>query len=259
MRAGERFRLDGQVVWVTGGGRGLGRQIARTLLELGAAVAISGRDGHAAQTAAQELAEATGGRAWGTAADVRDEAAVEAAVEAIERELGPVTALVNNAGTAWGAPAEATPQAAWDKVLATNATGAFLCSRAVGRRWIDRRRGGAIVNVASVAGLVGTPPEILDAVAYSASKGALIALTRDLAVKWARHGIRVNAVAPGFFPTRMSAAVLARAGEAIRARIPLGRLGGEDDLGGVVAFLLSPAAAYVTGVVVPVDGGLSAT
>jgi gluconate 5-dehydrogenase len=150
------------------------------------------------------------------------------------------------------------PLEAWQKVMEVNATGAFLCSREVGRRLIARGAPGAILNVASVAGLAGTPPEVLDAVGYTASKGALIAITRDLAVKWARYGIRVNAVAPGFFPTKMSQAVIERAEKAIARAVPLGRLGGETDLMGAAVFLLSPAAAYVTGQVVAVDGGMTA-
>jgi gluconate 5-dehydrogenase len=150
------------------------------------------------------------------------------------------------------------PLEAWHKVMETNATGAFLCAREVGRRLIERAAPGAILNIASVSGLRGSPPELVDAAGYSASKGAVIALTRDLAVKWARHGIRVNALAPGFFPTKMTAGVLAQAERQIARAVPLGRVGGDDELMGAALFLVSAAGGYVTGQVISVDGGMTA-
>jgi gluconate 5-dehydrogenase len=149
------------------------------------------------------------------------------------------------------------PLERWRQVLDVNATGTFLASQVAGRVMIAQGSG-TIINVASLAGLAGTPPEILSAVGYSASKGAVIAFTRDLAVKWARHGITVNAIAPGFFPTRLTDAVIRRSEEQIVAGIPLRRLGRPDDIKGLAVFLASPAAAYLTGQVIALDGGATA-
>ncbi|HEX5726150.1 MAG TPA: SDR family oxidoreductase, partial [Longimicrobiaceae bacterium] len=252
------FDLSGRVALVTGGGRGLGEQVAHTLAQAGAAVTLGSRDRGACEEAARELREAYGARALGLRLDVTDEAEVRAAVDEAERVLGPVDLLVNNSGTSWGAPAAEMPLAAWTKVMQVNATGTFLCTREVGRRLIERGAPGAVLNLASVSALAGSPPEVLDAAGYAASKGAVVALTRDLAVKWARHGIRVNALAPGFFVTRMSEVVIQRSEAYITDSIPLGRTGGDDELMGAALFLLSPAAAYVTGQVLAVDGGLTA-
>ena len=146
----------------------------------------------------------------------------------------------------------------WRSVLDTNVTGTFLMAQAAGYEMIRAGRGGCLVNIASIAGLVGTSHEVLDAIGYTASKGAIISLTRDLAVKWARHGIRVNAIAPGFFDTRMSAGVLERNRAEIERSVPMGRIGRTGELMGVAVFLASTAAAYVTGQVLAVDGGTTA-
>ena len=172
--------------------------------------------------------------------------------------LGRVDILVNNAGTSWGASPEDIPLEGWQKVIDVNLTGAFLFAQAVGRVLIAQGSGGKIVNVASVAAFRGAPSEAMNALPYNASKGGLVALTIDLAVKWARHDIHVNAIAPGWFPSDMSEKVLERAGDALLARVPLGRYGGPDDLKGAVAFLASPASDFVTGTTLVVDGGQSA-
>jgi NAD(P)-dependent dehydrogenase (short-subunit alcohol dehydrogenase family) len=172
-------------------------------------------------------------------------------------ELGRLDVLVNNAGTSWGAPAEETPLEGWQKVVDVNLTGVFLFSQAAGRAMIDGS-GGAIVNIASVAGLHGAPAEITNTVVYHATKGGVIAFTRDLAWKWARHGIRVNAIAPGWFPSDMANFVLNQHGGELVGHVPLGRFGGPDDLKGPVVFLASDASAYVTGHTLVVDGGQSA-
>ncbi len=206
---------------------------------------------------AQAELRAAGLDVTAVACDVTDEAAVEGLVADIVARHGALDIVVINAGISWGAPAEAMTTEHFRRVLDTNTTGTFLVSRAAARQMIPRGRG-AIVNTASITGLVGCSPEILRAVGYSASKGAVIALTRQLATEWARHGIRVNAIAPVFFPSRMSDAVIAHGGEQMIAGVPLGRLGNEGELKGVVLFLASDAASYVTGQVLAVDGGTTA-
>jgi len=216
----EKFRLDGKAALVTGGSRGLGLEAALALKEAGARVAVVARRA----SFFEEARKALGEDALYLEGDVRDEARLEAIAEEVEERLGPLTVLVNAAGVSWGAPSLEMPVEKVREVLEVNLVGAFLASRVAARRMKERGYG-KIIHIASVAGLKGEYPEVLDAVGYSASKGGLIALTRDLAVKWGRWGIRVNALAPGFFPTRMTEKVLPRAEAFLKATLPLGRPG----------------------------------
>ena len=253
MRVQDLFDLSGRTAIVTGGGSGIGRQMAEALAELGANIVLCARKVERCEQAAAELEE-LGVKAIGLRCDVREPGEVAAVVDRTLEELGGIDVLVNNAGTSWGAPAEETPLEGWQKVVDVNLTGVFLFAQAAGRVMLERGSG-SIVNIASVAGLHGSPAGRMDAVAYNAGKGGVIAFTRDLARKWAGRGVRVNAIAPGWFPSDMSKVLLDRFGEEFVTQVPLGRFGGPDDLKGAVGFLASPASAYVTGHTLVVDGG----
>jgi gluconate 5-dehydrogenase len=250
------FDLSGRTAIVTGGGKGIGRQMAEGLAEAGADIVVCARQADRCEQAAAEL-EQFGVRALGLGCDVRNPEQVAAVVARTASDFGGVDILVNNAGVVWGATPEDMPLEGWQKVVDVNLTGVFLFSQAAGRAMIEQG-GGSIVNIASVAGLHGAPPEIVNTVAYHATKGGVIAFTRDLAWKWASHGIRVNAIAPGWFPSDMANFVLERSSDELLRRVPLGRFGGPEDLKGPVVFLASAAAAYVTGHTLVVDGGQSA-
>jgi len=254
--ASRLFDLSGKTAIVTGGGKGIGRQMAEGLAEAGANLVLCARQAERCEQAAAELAQ-LGVKTLGLGCDVRDPDQVQAVVARTVADFGSVDILVNNAGTVWGATAEDMPLEGWQKVVDVNLTGVFLFSQAAGRVMIERG-GGSIVNIASVAGLHGAPPEIVNTVVYHATKGGVIAFTRDLAWKWAAHGIRVNAIAPGWFPSDMANFVLEHAGQELVRRVPLGRFGGQEDLKGPAVFLASDAAAYVTGHTLVVDGGQSA-
>lgn len=248
MRVLEQFRLDGKTALITGGSRGLGLEIATALREAGARVALLARRESFLEEALKTIPDALP-----IVGNVQDEASLEGAFA----RTGPVDILVNAAGVTWGQDALEVPAEKIREVLDINVTGAFLASR-IAARGMKARGYGKILNIASVAGLIGSPSEVMDAAAYSASKGALIALTRDLAVKWGPFGIRVNALAPGFFPTRMTERLLARTESLVRARTPLGRIGQPGELAAAALYLCSPASDYVTGQVLAVDGGMTA-
>jgi gluconate 5-dehydrogenase len=255
MEISKLFDLQGQVALVTGGSRGLGEEIAEGLAEAGASLMLLARR-EPGLTGTVERLRAQGFRCEGTVCDAASASQVRSAVEKTLTVYGRIDALINNAGISWGAPAEEMPLEKWQAVLDVNLTGAFLFAQAVAPAMIARRRG-AILNVASIAGLRAMP-EGLPAAGYVASKGGLIALTRELAAKWGRHGIRVNALAPGFFRSRMSEKVLDRMQPGIERAIPLGRIGRPGELKGAAVFLLSEASSYITGQVLSIDGGATA-
>lgn len=242
----------GRVALVTGGSRGLGEEIAEGLAEAGASLMLLARR-EAGLMETVERMRSSGFRCEGMVCDAASATSVRAAVEKTVAVYDRIDFLVNNAGISWGAPAEEMPLEKWQAVLDVNLTGAFLFAQAVAPGMIARRRG-AILNVASIAGMRAMPAG-LPAAGYVASKGGLIALTRELAAKWGPHGIRVNAVAPGFFPSRMSEKVLARMQAEIERDIPLGRVGRPGELKGAAVFLLSDAASYITGQTLAIDGG----
>lgn len=257
MRVQELFDLRGKVALVTGGSRGLGYQMAQGLAEAGAQVVITARKEADLQVAAQRLQQ-EGLDVVPVVCDVAQAESLQGVVDGILAQTGRIDVLVNNAGASWGALTEEYPLKGWRKVMETNVTGLFYLTQAVGNHMIERGGGGRIINIGSVAGLKGSPPEVMQAVAYNASKGAVIGLTRDLAVKWGRHGITVNCIAPSFFPTRLSQFVIALNQEKIVEHNPMRRLGGEDDLKGAVLLFASEAGRYITGQVLAVDGGETA-
>jgi NAD(P)-dependent dehydrogenase (short-subunit alcohol dehydrogenase family) len=256
MSVRELFSLAGKNAIVTGGGTGLGRQMAQGLAEAGAGVALCARRLERCEQVAADLSE-LGVRAIAVRCDVRDQAEVEQVVRVARDELGSIDILVNNAGTTWAAAPEDVPLEGWQKVIDVNLTGAFLFARAAGRVMIDEG-GGKIVNIASIAAFKGAPPEVMNTIPYNVSKRALVSLTHGLAREWGEHRINVNAIAPGWFPSEMSRIVLDGHGRRLLRTIPLHRFGGADDLKGAVVFLASAASDYVTGQTIVVDGGLTA-
>lgn len=253
----ELFSLRGRTAVVTGGSRGLGLQIAQALGEQGARVLLAARKRAELDAAVAALA-ARNIDAVGVAVDLLDAAGVAPFVDDALARLGRIDVLVNNAGATWGAPAEDYPLDAWDKVMDLNVRSVFLLAQAVARQAMIPARSGRIVNVASIAGLAGNPPGTMQTVAYNTSKAAVINLTRTLAGEWGRYGITVNAVAPGFFPSKMTQGLLAAMGDQLAAQAPLGRLGDDEDLKGAVVLFASDAGKHITGQVLAVDGGVSA-
>ena len=247
--------LTGRVAVVTGGSIGLGRQMAEGLAEMGANLVLCARKKERCERAAKEL-QALGVKTLALGCDVKNPSNVQDLADATMSQFGRIDILINNAGTSWGAPIEEMRLEHWNKVIETNLTGTFLCCQAFGKFMTAQKRG-AIINIASTAGLRGSPPEF-QAIGYHASKGGVIAFTKDLARKWARYNVRVNAIAPGWFPTHMSELVIERNKENLLKGIPLGRFGGEHDLKGAAVFLASDAADFITGHVLVVDGGQSA-
>lgn len=247
------FDLSGKTAIVTGGSTGLGEQMAAALAEAGADIVITARGLEQLKAAADRLNN-IGTRVIPVQCDVGSERDVKALVDNTLRNFGKIDILVNNAGTTWGALTEDYPLDKWEQVIRTNITGTFLCSQAAGRIMISQRAG-KIINLASVGGLVGGNPDYMNAIAYHASKGAVVNFTRDLAVKWARYNINVNAIAPGWFPTNMVTGLLKKYEEDMLKQIPLGRFGSDTDLKGAVIYLASAASSYVTGHILCVEGG----
>jgi gluconate 5-dehydrogenase len=250
----ELFELKGKVALVTGGSRGLGLQIAQGLGEMGAKVAISARKGAELAAAKEQLAKA-GIEALTVVNDLTKPEQIPALVETVVAHYGAIHILVNNAGASWGAAAEQHPLDAWNKVMTLNASSVFALSQAVANRCFIPQRSGNIIVIASAAALrIGMN---MKAAAYYASKAAALHLTRALAVEWGPHGIRVNAICPGFFPSKMTGALLESIEADVIARTPLGRLGGDTDLMGAAVYLASDASRHVTGQYIAVDGGAS--
>ena len=251
------FKLTGKTAIITGGGRGLGAQIARGFAEAGIAnIVLCSRNVEACRAVSEALAKAFGIRTLAVACDVTNPEDVKAVVGKTLDAFGTIDILVNNSGASWGAPVEQMPKEAWDKVININVTGTFLMCQEVGKVMMERKSG-KIINIASIAGFGGTP-EFMQTIGYNTSKGAVMTFTKDLAVKWGRHNINVNAIAPGFFPTKMSNQLIEMGREQIMAATPLKRLGNEEDLKGAAVFLASQASDYVTGDILTVDGGASA-
>ena len=250
------FDLSGKTALVTGGSRGLGLQMAQALGEAGARIMLSSRKAQDLEESAAIL-KAAGIDAQWIAADCAKEADIHRLGDETLARMGQVDILVNNAGAAWGAPAEDHPLDAWDKVMNLNVRGYFILSQLIAKKSMIDRRSGRIINIASIAGLGGNPPE-MQTIAYNTSKGAVINFTRALGAEWGKYNITVNAICPGFFPSRMTQGTLKALGEdTLAAHSPLRRLGDDEDLKGVCVLYASDAGKHITGQWLAVDGGVS--
>jgi gluconate 5-dehydrogenase len=252
--AKELFDLTGRVAIVTGGSRGLGLQIASALGEFGASLALVARK-KADLDAAVEQLNTAGCTAVGFVADLSTAEGASGLAERVIEHFGRVDILVNNAGTVWGAPAEDYPLDGWNKVMELSVTGLFLLTQAVARSAFLKQGKGAVINVASIEGLLGHHPDRPGTIAYNTAKGAVINMTRALAAEWGPRNIRVNALAPGYFPSKMTAGTLEKYGEDILRQTPLGKLGGDTDLMGPALLLASDAGGHITGQTLVIDGG----
>jgi NAD(P)-dependent dehydrogenase (short-subunit alcohol dehydrogenase family) len=243
--------LSGRNALVTGGSRGLGLQIAEALIEMGAKVAITARKKDELDSALSRL----GASAKAFVSDIGKRESIAPLVDDVIRQCGRIDVLVNNAGATWGAPAEDHPIEAWDKLMNVNLTGLFLLSQRVAKRCMIPAKWGRIVNIASIAGLLGQDPRFAPTAAYTATKHGVVGLTRQLAAEWGIHGITVNAICPGFFPSKMTQATLATAGELVKEWTPTRRLGNDEDLKGLAVLLASEASRHINGQAIAVDGG----
>ena len=255
--AQQLFDLSGKTALVTGGSRGLGLQMAHALGEAGARIMLSSRKAEDLEQAASELQAAGIDARWIAADCAREDDIQRLASETLQR-MGDVDILVNNAGASWGAPAEDHPVAAWDKVMNLNIRGYFILSQHLAKASMIPRKAGRIINIASIAGLNGNPPE-MQTIAYNTSKTAVIGFTKTLAAEWGKYNINVNAICPGFFKTRMTTVLIETLNEErMTAQAPLRRLGDDEDLKGITLLYASDAGKHITGQWLAVDGGVSA-
>ena len=254
MNVKQLLDLKGRVALVTGGSRGLGLQMAEALGEMGARLALTARKQNELDEAVAHL-KAQGVEAAAWVCDLGRRERIAPVIDAMLAQLGKIDILVNNAGATWGAPAEDHPLEAWDKLVNLNLTGTFLASQLVAKKSMIPSKWGRIVNVASIAGIAASDPRVVKTVAYNATKHGVVGLTRQLAVEWGEHGITVNAICPGFFPSKMTQATLGTTGELIRDWTPTKRLGNDEDLKGLAVLLASEASRHITGQAIAVDGG----
>jgi len=254
MSVKELLNLSGKAAIVTGGSRGLGLQIAEALGEMGAKVALTARKKDELEHAVDHLKK-KGIEAYGFPCDLGKREAVPAAFEAMLKALGRVDILVNNAGAVWGAPAEDHPLEAWDKLISLNLLAGFTLAQLAAKKCMIPAKWGRIINVASVAGLYASDPAVVRTVSYNATKHGVVGMTKQLAAEWGEHGITVNAICPGFFPSKMTHGTLDASGEMVRKATPTRRLGGNEDLKGLAVLLASEASRHITGEAIAVDGG----
>ncbi|MFD1848757.1 SDR family oxidoreductase [Oceanobacillus bengalensis] len=257
MHVKELFDITGKTAIITGGGRGLGEVISEGFAEAGANIVVCSRKEENCKEVSEKLKKQYDVKTLAIKCDVTNPEDIKNVVNKTVEAFGRIDILVNNSGATWGAPVDEMPIEAFQKVMNVNVLGTFLMSQAVGKV-MTKQKSGKIINIASVAGLKGSNPKYMDAIGYNSSKGAIITFTKDLAVKWGERGIYVNAIAPGFFPTKMTKVLLERGGESMTSRTPIQRFGSADDLKGVALLLASNASNYITGETIVVDGGSNA-